>query len=250
MRGYHQFMQKVLLVIDEFNELEAMESLFKRLGFDVLALGKESLVADALLGFHPELALISFKARNVDGVRLATKLKTLKPTAAQVSIKVALVWATGMPAPKMNPESAWIVDAMVEVPLKPVLVIQMVSRLLNIPEYQLMKKYERAAAQSTSASAQAGVATVTEVPAAPRAVQEDGTPIPSHPSEKESLKRSERYAEFLRVHPDEVDKVLPREKMQSEIRKVKASETPETKAEVEDINAEKRAFTVSLFKKK
>ena len=51
-------MQKILLVIDEFTELEALESLLKRLGFDVLSVGKEVLVADALLRFSPETSMV------------------------------------------------------------------------------------------------------------------------------------------------------------------------------------------------
>ena len=47
--------ERVESVIDEFNELVGLETLFRRLGFDVLSLGREATVQEAILGFPPDL---------------------------------------------------------------------------------------------------------------------------------------------------------------------------------------------------
>ena len=46
-----------MLVIDDFNEMVGLETLFRRLGFDVLSFGREMAVAEGILGFPPDLVV-------------------------------------------------------------------------------------------------------------------------------------------------------------------------------------------------
>ncbi len=227
-------MHKVLLVIDEFTELEAMESLMKRLGFDVMAIGKELLVPDALLRFQPDLVMATFKGRSVDGPRLAAKFKAVK--AGTPAPRVVLIWSSSMPSPQLTPEVEGAIDALVEAPLHPVGVIRVLARLLNVAEEPLIKKFERIGATFRWPE--------------PKSVQkEDWDPV-KKPGQAATIvtDRSARYREFLRTHDEPVDNVLPREKTYGEIRKLRASESTEEKDDINRINAEKRAFAETLFK--
>lgn len=247
-------MQKILLVIDEYTELEALESLLKRLGFDVLAIGKEVLVADALSRFVPELVMLTYKGRNVDGLRLAQKLKAPRPGGG--SPRVALIWTAGGASPRISPDAAGLVDALVEGPLYPRAVMQIVARLLNVPEDSLIKKFEKIGAQAqwpTTPGARPSFfkespPSEAPVPSGPRPA-DDWDPV-TKPGQAEKLKtsRTDRYAAFLKKNDEPVTGTLKRGEIQAEARKLKATETKAEKDENERLLAEKRAFAESLFR--
>jgi DNA-binding response OmpR family regulator len=79
-------MRKVMLVIDEIQQLVGLETFMRRLGFDVLSLSKDALVPDALLGFQPEIVIASQQGRNVDGLKLSKRLKKTMVPPPRIAI--------------------------------------------------------------------------------------------------------------------------------------------------------------------
>jgi CheY-like chemotaxis protein len=130
-------MRKVLLVVDDYNELIAIEGFFRRLGFDVLSVGKDVLVADALLKFIPDLVLASVKGRHVDGIKLASRIFKAAPSA-----RVALIYGAGE-KPVLPPEARSRVDTLIELPVKPTAIISLVCRLLNLDPDPILEKFAR-----------------------------------------------------------------------------------------------------------
>ena len=130
-------MRKILLVIDDFNDLLALESFFRRIGFDVLSLGKDTLVSDAMLGFVPDFVIATAKGRTVDGSKLAIRLKS--QTHAPV---VALICANGLP-PVLSPEAEVAVDAVIEIPFQPKTLLALVADLTGIDKRGLLEKFDR-----------------------------------------------------------------------------------------------------------
>ncbi|MES2856209.1 MAG: hypothetical protein V4692_10120, partial [Bdellovibrionota bacterium] len=116
-------MRKLLLVIDEFSELMALETMFRRLGFDVLSLGKEVLVNDALLRFPPDLVILSCKSGNVDGLKLSVRMKKLVPPP-----RVAILHNQGN-VPTLQAHHRRAIDAMIESPLRERQVISVIGQL-------------------------------------------------------------------------------------------------------------------------
>lgn len=225
-------------MIDEFTELESLEFMLKRLGFDVLAVGKEVLVADALLRFPPDLAMITYKGRSIDGFRAAAKIKV--PRTGFPPPRVALIWskASGMSSPRLSSENASLCDALVEGPLEPYAVIQILARLLLVDEDVLIKKYERASGQPLPVGpSNANSLTSQNLPAAAQA--------PSSPT----VSREDRYKAFLAAHDEPVTGTLSRKVIREEGRKIAEAEGPVEKAENEKILADKREFAARLLKK-
>lgn len=133
-------MRKILLVIDDFNELVGLETLFRRLGFDVLSIGRESLVAETILGFPPDLAIATGRGRNVDGLNLAPKLRfgTTQPKL------VVLLPNRGDEKLSEDPGLLYAeVDAVIETPFEPRSALKVVSRLLGLPAEPLLEKYSK-----------------------------------------------------------------------------------------------------------
>lgn len=133
-------MRKILLVIDDFNELVGLETLFRRLGFDVLSIGRESLVAETVLGFPPDLTIATGRGRNVDGLNLAPKLRF---GSTQPKL-VVLLPNRGDEKLSQDPGLLYAdVDAVIETPFEPRSALKVVSRLLGLPAGPLLEKYSK-----------------------------------------------------------------------------------------------------------
>lgn len=244
-------MRKVMLVIDEFSEMVGLESFLRRLGFDVLSLGKEMLVTDALLSFQPEVVIASFKGRNVDGLRLALRLKkTMIPPP-----RVALAYSG--PRPQIPQESQRLVEALIEIPVEPQSVIQMLSKLSGLPAEPLLEKYAKVSAAVLTRDEKAVLITDQAAKAAKAAspgmvsggvsTKEWDPQTMRGQAANVRTERSNRYDAYLETHSEEkVEKVLPHDKAAKAMAKLKKDSEAE-KDTLDQIHAEKQAFAKALF---
>lgn len=133
-------MRRILLVIDDFNELVGLETLFRRLGFDVLSLGRESLVVDAILGFPPDLVIATGRGRHINGIQLASKLRI-----GSVNPRLVVLLPSRADGDfSADPDLAHAdVDAVIETPFDPQAALKVVARLLAIPSEPLLEKFEK-----------------------------------------------------------------------------------------------------------
>ncbi|CAN5688424.1 hypothetical protein BH10BDE1_BH10BDE1_01020 [soil metagenome] len=128
-----------MLVIDDFNELVGLETLFRRLGFDVLSLGRESLVEEAVLGFPPDLAVATGLGRHVNGLTLAPKLRF---GTSQPKLVVLMTYRD----PEAGTHPALLdadVDAIIETPFDPRAALRVVARLLQLDAEPILDKYTK-----------------------------------------------------------------------------------------------------------
>lgn len=130
-------MRKVLLVIDDFNELVGLEKLFRRLGFDVLSLGRDATVGEVVLYFPADLCISSFKGKNVDGARLRGKLRK-----SNSEVKLVVLLPQGMTLSESDVKS-FEVDAVIETPFDPVSALRLVGRLMKLNVDELESKYKK-----------------------------------------------------------------------------------------------------------
>ena len=127
-----------MLVIDDFADLVGLESLLKRVGFDVLSVNREAALADALLGFFPDLLISAWKSRGIDGLRVAARVKRAGSTAPRVAF---LVSRDQSPALLEDVRSR--VDAVLEAPLEPHTTLAIVAHLLKLDADLLIEKFDR-----------------------------------------------------------------------------------------------------------
>ena len=71
-------MYRVLTVIDDYNELVYLQTLLKKLGFDVEGIQSQKKFENIMLAFNPSLIIASAQGRNVDGLSIAKSLKKNK----------------------------------------------------------------------------------------------------------------------------------------------------------------------------
>lgn len=71
-------MKKILLVLEDYNELLFVETLLKKVGFDSMGLQAESKIADALISFNPQMLITEGRGRKINGFQIAQKIKKSK----------------------------------------------------------------------------------------------------------------------------------------------------------------------------
>lgn len=252
-----------MLVIDDYKELISLETFLRRLGFDVLSLGKDILVSDALLRFHPEVVIATAKGRAVDGFKVAARVRKQSPPP-----RVALTYGVGS-APSLSSENQTMIDALVAMPLHATNFIKVIAQLGNLDATPLLAKFQKLATKTLADGSTVDSAGeskfVTGAGSSGETAQyvqssQYGSQSGSHSSQAEwdpkktpgqasTLRsaRSDRYDRFLHDHDDgEINGVLPREKAQAAMRQLK-KDAEKDKPELDRINEEKMAFTKALF---
>jgi hypothetical protein len=257
-------MRKIMLVIEDYTDLIALENLLRRVGFDVLSLGKDILVSDALLRFQPDIVIATSKGRVVDGLRVAARVKKQTPAP-----RVALAYTLGN-APSLNSEGQTLVDAMVVLPIQPSSFLKVMSQLAGIDAASLLSKYEKISTVRpqeeellhVTGEAPAPVESrfVRNAPIEPAAApsvfdedpwaksEEEWDPAkkPGEAATTRSI-RSDRYDRFLSTMEEEkFDNVLPREKAAAAMRELKKA-SEKDKDKLEQLDRERREFVKVLF---
>ena len=250
--GYAYLMRKVMLVIDEIQQMVGLESFLRRLGFDVLSLSKDSQVADAQLGFLPDIVIASHHGRNVDGLKLSRQLKkTLRPPP-----RIAISYSNSPPALSKDDEKS--VDALMEIPAAGENAIRLVSQLAGLSPEPLLEKYRKFSTAKLSRDEQFVI--VQGAPTGGRllgtlsesnaAVEWDPIKSPGT-STSACSERSNKYDEFLENHSKDLangaaEKVLPRERAAVLMKKLKDASVGD-KDRLDKIQAEKIKFAEALF---
>jgi len=130
-------MRKILLVIDEYRELVALENLLRRLGFDVLSVGKDILVNDALVRFAPDIVIATLKGRAVDGVKVSLRVRRQTPSPL-------VAFMTGSDnAANISHEQKLYMDALVLLPLQPQTVIRTIAQMAQLDPGPLIGKFQK-----------------------------------------------------------------------------------------------------------
>ncbi len=157
-----------MLVIDEIQRLHGLESFLRKLGFDVLSLGKDTLVADAVLSFVPEVVIANERGRNVDGVRLAQRLKkSVSPPP-----RVALCFSGA--APILSADDLKSIDALLEIPLAGESGLRLLAQLAAVPVGPLIEKFRKFSSAKLTTDEQVVVITGSAPPAPSVSRMNDG----------------------------------------------------------------------------
>jgi hypothetical protein len=130
-------MRKVLLVVEDYQDLVGIENILRRVGFDVLSVGKDILVADAILGFVPEIVIATLRGRLVDAAKVSFRLAKLYP-----SPKLAVL-TTVENVGNLTAEQREFIDGIIAVPVNPVSLIRTVAQLGGLDSAPLVEKFQK-----------------------------------------------------------------------------------------------------------
>lgn len=153
---------------DDYNENLRVETILRKVGFDVISLGSEGSLDKELLSFRPEVVIAAGQTTQLSPVSVGIKLKKHRTFLGSVVL--------GFPDNiKLGPEDLLKVrvDQIVPFPFDVSKLIESLGQLLNIESQPLIEKLKRFA---------------TEVP--------EGKPKKMGPRTPSS--REEKYSTFLR----------------------------------------------------
>jgi DNA-binding response OmpR family regulator len=126
-------MQRILIAIEDFNELLFCETILKKVGFNTQSYQTDLAISEGILGFNPDLLIMTASGNRVNGVNYLTKLKTKNK-----NLPVVLVGQRN----RLNVSDKQIV-ALLEPPLSPRILLEVISTLFDLDEEALLLKYEK-----------------------------------------------------------------------------------------------------------
>jgi DNA-binding response OmpR family regulator len=160
--------RRILLLTDDYNESLRVETILRKVGFDVISHGSEGSLDKELISFRPEVVVAAGQSSQLSPVSVGMKLKKHRTFSGSVIL--------GFPE-GMELGSADLlkvrVDQIVTFPFEVSKLIEVLGLLLNIESQPLLEKLKRFA---------------TEVPESkPRKVER-----------KAPTSREEKYSTFVR----------------------------------------------------
>lgn len=140
---------KILLVYEEYSEVLNAQTLLQKVGFDVLAITTEYTLSENVLSFNPDIIVAHGRSGKVTTLGVGRRLREMTRWQG----KVLLVLPQGY---KPNPQDFAKIraDMLLEAPIPPPRLVQMVGKMLGIDEAVLqerLNKYTAEAAKSTEA---------------------------------------------------------------------------------------------------
>ena len=131
-------MNRVLLVIDDYSELVYLETLLKKVGFDVDGIQNNRKFDEKRLTLNPEVVIASAKGKNVNGLSLVEKMKRRGGKPRNILIIPQIL------ADKLKGLKLKNVDGTLNAPVQPEPLLTLLADLTGQDATQLLEKYERA----------------------------------------------------------------------------------------------------------
>lgn len=132
-------MNKILLVYEDYADLMSVESTLKKVGFDVIGLSSEYSVAEQMLSFNPDVVIGSGRGGKVSSLGVGKRLKEM----ARWSGKSVLIFPANL---KPSPQDLIKirVDMILEAPVAPLRILQVLAKLLGHDEALLLERLNKA----------------------------------------------------------------------------------------------------------
>jgi hypothetical protein len=131
-------MNKVLLVYEDYSELMAIESLLKRVGFDVIGVTSEYSMTEQVLAFNPDLVVGAGRGGKVSAIGVGKRLKEMTRWHGK---SVLIFQPNFKPAPHELMRIR--VDMVLEAPVLNSRLVQVVGRLLGHDDSVLQERLSR-----------------------------------------------------------------------------------------------------------
>ena len=135
-------MAKILLIYDDYTELNAVQFTLKKVGFDCLGISTEFGTTEQVISFNPDIVVASGRGPKVSTVGVGRRLKDMPRWTG----KAILIFPPGN---KPKPEDLMKIrmDVVLEAPVETVRLIQVLAKLTNQDDQVLIEKLIKTMAQ-------------------------------------------------------------------------------------------------------
>lgn len=219
-------MLRVLLVLEDYGEMLFLQTLLKKMGFDVDGMQNPRGLNDHIISMNPDILVMTAFGKRVNGFELAGGLKRSRGIP-----KVLLMHSMGMRTPPSPHVEGWIVS-----PTTAMDFLRMISSIGGVDLKQVEEKYHKLTFNAP-------------VEGIERELIDHRETEPSFTGAdtvEQKLTRDDRSAAFLAQNPAPKELTFNRKQIEENVKDLRRTENPEKMATVE---AERRAFVNELFKK-
>ncbi|NUN05529.1 MAG: hypothetical protein HUU57_07190 [Bdellovibrio sp.] len=131
-------MNKILLVYEDYADLMSVEGTLKKVGFDVIGLSSEYAITEQVLAFNPDLVVGSGRGGKVNSLGVGKRLKEMSRWQG----KSVLIFPANF---KPNPQELIRirVDMILEAPVPPLRLVQVIGKLLGHDEAILLERLNK-----------------------------------------------------------------------------------------------------------
>ncbi|MCB0365408.1 MAG: hypothetical protein H6624_00650 [Bdellovibrionaceae bacterium] len=130
-------MLRVLLAIDDYGEMVYLQTLMKKLGFDVDGVQSQRAFAGKQLGFNPQVVLATANGRRVNGIELA------ESTRRPQGIPQFILLIHPQQRDEIDFENLKNVDGHLESPVNVQKLLEIIANVGGVDAAALMEKYNR-----------------------------------------------------------------------------------------------------------
>ncbi|PWU22317.1 MAG: hypothetical protein C5B49_00990 [Bdellovibrio sp.] len=133
--------RRVLLFIDDFNENLRVETLLKKVGFDVIGLVTEARLEDQVISFGPEAIVASGKGEKLSAMSVASRLKDQRSFSGAVILGFP-------PEVRVSPSELLRarVDRILDSPFRSEALLTNLAQVLRMDPGPLIEKYKKISA--------------------------------------------------------------------------------------------------------
>lgn len=130
-------MLRTLLVVDDYTELLFLQTLLKKLGFDVDGIQNERSFEEAFLALNPDIVIATAKGKKVDGLQMAENLRKVR------GLPKVIMLASGPMLDRLQTLNIPSVDGILESPVSAMRLLGMMAKHGGLDQAHLLEKYRK-----------------------------------------------------------------------------------------------------------
>ncbi len=232
-------MLRVLMVLEDYGELMFLQTVLKKIGFDVDAIQNPRQLQDSLLAMNPDVLVMTANGKKVKGLEMSRRIKRVRGLPRIILIRGG----------QMVREEDLNVDAWLDSPVGAMSLLNAIGDTCGLNKDVLSDKFLKLRLQEVSES-EARVLKVDENPLSQAEMErpsvDAGNFALQQSSTLSSADRQERYKKFLQAEiPEQVGFSV--KQVQDQVKSLRQEENAEDLAELE---RQRKEFVEHLFKKK
>ncbi len=234
-------MLRVLLVLEDYGELMFLQTVLKKIGFDVDSIQNPRLFSDSLLSMNPDVLVMTALGKRIKGVELVPTIKKSRGIPKIILIRAGTI--------SKDTYKDLDVEAWLDSPVGAPDLLDKIAELSNLNKQTLQDKLLKLRMQDGEVD-HARVLKMNHEASVDNSMHRSEKPAGNFGALKAStMSVSDRQARFKKFSEDaNVAKIgFALKDVQAQ---VKALRLDESKTDLEEIERQRRAFVEHLFKKK
>lgn len=220
-------MVRVLMLLEDYGELMFLQTILKKIGFDVEAQQNAHAFQEGLLRINPDVVIMTAFGKKVRGVDLSPTVRKTRDVP-----HVVLLHATSQAAVPVAGVDRWL-----PTPIGALKLVDAIAELCELDQALLRDKFNRIQLHEVEAETKRRIESPAE--ADPEAFQ--------NTSSVSTEERQARFKSFLKDQPALPARSFQLKDIQAEVKRLRAQESP---AEAADLERERKEFVAHLFRKK